>query len=347
MSSIGDFLVQMGYSPVEQGEYYRCAALYRGGDNPTALSISKISGRWSDFPQGISNAPFEKLIELTLGETKDDFLKNYRDSETFSTQQPVFKKNDYMKDDFYSPTLLSNLLNLYTFYEKRGISKETQSAYLTGYASSGKMYGRMVFPIYNESRQIIGFAGRDVYDRESKNIPKWKILGKKKNFVYPFYLPEMENKFMESFKKNNEVILVESIGDSMALYQSGFMNNLVYFGLSGMDSLFGMLNRLNPDIITISFNNDTTSRVNRGLIGSIKAFLALSSIFDIDKLRIKLPLCNDFGDMILQDPQLFEKWSNKQIDKGVQREYMKKIISNASLSEFFTKKEIKQAEYIL
>lgn len=337
----------MGYSPTDQGEYYRCSALYRGGDNPTALSISKRTGKWCDFPQGVRNAPFEKLIKLTLGESQDDFLKKYLDSESFSIQQPLFEKDDYMKNDVFSPLLLNNLLNLYTFYEKRGISKETQSAYLTGYASSGKMYGRMVFPIYDEIRQLIGFAGRDVYGRENKNIPKWKIIGKKKNFVYPFFIPEMENKFISSFNKEGEIILVESIGDSMSLYQQGIFNNLVSFGLSGCDSLYAMLNRLNPNIITISFNNDKSSSINRGLIGCIKTFLTLSSIFDSNKLRIKLPLCNDFGDMILSpDKDIFNKWVAKEVNPDLQREYMKKIIFNGS-SDLFTKKEIKQAKSIL
>lgn len=344
---IYNFLVQMGYSPTEQGEYYRCCAIYRGGDNPTALSISKKTGKWCDFPQGIRSAPFEKLIKLTLGESQDDFLKKYLDSESFSTPQSLFIKDDYMKNDIFPPSILNNLLNLYTFYEKRGISKETQSAYLAGYASSGKMYGRMVFPIYDEIRQLIGFAGRDVYGRENKNVPKWKIIGKKKNFVYPFFIPEMENKFMSSFNEEREVILVESIGDSMALYQNGIFNNLVSFGLSGCDSLYATLNRLNPDIITISFNNDKKSPINRGLIGSIKSFLALSSIFSIDKLRIKLPLCNDFGDMVLSsDKNIFDKWINKEIEPDMQREYMKNIIFNGS-PDLFTIKEIKQAKSIL
>lgn len=337
----------MGYSPVEQGEYYRCKAIYRDGDNPTALSISKNSGRWCDFPQGISNAPFEKLIKLTLGETQDEFLKKFIESESMICQQQSFRKDDYMKNDVFSPSLLNNLLNLYTFYEKRGISKETQSAYLTGYASSGKMYGRMVFPIFDEMMQIIGFAGRDVYDRESKGIPKWKIIGKKKNFIYPFFLPDIKDKFMSSFKEKNEVILVESIGDSMALYQKGIYNNLVCFGLGANDALYGTLNRLNPDLITISFNNDKESSINRGLIGSIKAFLALSSMFSSNKLRIKLPLCNDFGDMILSaDEDIFDKWLNKNINSEAQLEHMGKIIFQG-FPDLFSKKESKQAQSIL
>lgn len=340
--SIYNYLVQMGYSPNEQGDYFRCTAVYRGGDNPTALSVHKASGRWSDFPQGISNAPFEKLIQLTLGESHEEFLEKYKLTEGLSDIQEVYKKDDYMKNDVYSPSLLNSLLNLYTFYEKRGITRETQNAYLAGYASSGKMYGRMVFPIYDECNQIIGFAGRDVYERHTRGIPKWKIIGKKKNFVYPFFLPLMREKFFESFDKNKEVVIVESIGDSMALYQQGIFNNLVIFGLNGGDGLFGFLNRLNPQKIIISLNNDKNSEINRGLIGAIKVYTALSGLFSVDKLEIRLPLMNDFGDMIsCQDEEIFNKWKEKAINQGIQREYIKRIMLQGH-PELFTKKEQKQ-----
>ena len=65
------------------------------------------------------------------------------------------------------------------------------------------------FPLYNLDNQIHGFSGRTVIEEE--NIPKWKHLGRKSDWVYPHHIAH------PYIDKSNEVILVESIGDCMAL----------------------------------------------------------------------------------------------------------------------------------
>ena len=59
----------------------------------------------------------------------------------------------------------------------------------------------------------------------------------------------------DAIYKNKEVILVESIGDSMALYENGYKNNLVTFGLDVSQKLMTTLITLNPEKIIISTNN--------------------------------------------------------------------------------------------
>ena len=82
-------------------------------------------------------------------------------------------------------TRLINSFPNYNFYLKRGISEATQKAFGVGLAGVGKMYRRMVFPIYNEHQQIIGFSGRKVDD--NNNYPKWKHIGRRNNWVYPAF----------------------------------------------------------------------------------------------------------------------------------------------------------------
>ena len=50
-----------------------------------------------------------------------------------------------------------------------------------GLSTRGQMYQRFIFPIYNEYRQIIGFAGRDMINKEGR--PKWKHIGKKTKWL--------------------------------------------------------------------------------------------------------------------------------------------------------------------
>jgi hypothetical protein len=176
--------------------------------------------------------------------------------------------------------------------------------YRCGLASAGRMYRRIVFPIYNFDKQICGFSGRKV--DEDKDVPKWKHIGSKNNWVYPACIPDFP-------EINDEVILVESIGDSMALSQNGYHNNLVMFGLDCSNALINFLISKNLKCIYISNNNDSSSEKNRGLISSIKAFIKLSSYFDLHILKIKPPLLNDFGEMQnSKDEFLFNQWNNNE-----------------------------------
>jgi hypothetical protein len=130
----------------------------------------------------------------------------------------------------------------------------------------------------------------------------------------------------------------------MALYENGYSNNLVTFGLGISSKLCSALVELNPDKIVISYNNDSKSDFNHGLVSSCKSYLQLCSVFDHTKLSIKLPLANDFSDMNLlkhegQD-DIFDKWNDKMINKEAQ---IKKIYEIACQNDF-NRLLIKKAE---
>jgi hypothetical protein len=217
----------------------------------------------------------------------------------------VEKKEKLEMEKIYPEDCLKKLFPNYSFYKKRGISEETQKFYKCGLASAGRMYRRTVFPIYNDIGQIFGFAGRKVTD-EDENAPKWKLIGRKSNWIYPALIPDFP-------EINDEVILVESIGDSMALSQNGYYNNLVMFGLDCSSTLINFLVSKDLKCIYISANNDSTSDTNRGLISSIKTLIKLSSYFDLNILKVKPPLLNDFGEMQNSDnPLLFCEWRKRK-----------------------------------
>jgi hypothetical protein len=180
----------------------------------------------------------------------------------------------------------------------------------------------MVFPIYDENKQIIGFSGRKVDD--DNDFPKWKHLGKRKNWVYPAYIPSDDS--VDTFiTESKEVILVESIGDSMALFEHGIKNSLVTFGLGINSQIISYLTSKEIDRIIISNNNDLESEKNHGLVSCIKIFMALSKFFDLDQLVIKLPPkpYNDFGIAHENDYNL-QEWLSQEIDKDKQ---LKAIVS--------------------
>jgi DNA primase len=176
----------------------------------------------------------------------------------------------------------------FNFYNKRGISNETLKDFKGGVKTYGKLNNRFVFPIF-EGKKIIGLAGRDLYSNSQR--PKWKILGRKSNFVYPSDLssPEIQN--------TKTVILVESIGDALALYENGIKNLIVIFGLTVSKNVILFLMKSNLEKIIISTNNDADSDYNRGMEAALNIKSKLSKFFNPDTLKVKLPTRKDFGDM--------------------------------------------------
>ena len=322
-TKIESSLIELGYQLKDFGNHWRANAAYRNGNNPSSLMIYKDTGVWRDFVENKAPMPFKKLVELTLNTKDINLINKYIDwQDTKSSEDKNYKKEILEMEKIYPDDCLKKLFPNFSFYEKRGINEETQKMYKCGLASAGKMYRRTVFPIYNENLQIFGFSGRKV--DETNDAPKWKHIGLKSNWIYPAMIPNFP-------EINDEVILVESIGDSMALTQNGFANNLVMFGLDCSPKLLNFLVSKNLKQIYISTNNDSNSSINRGLISAIKTLIKLSSFFDLDILKIKPPLMNDFGEMQSSNNELaFDEWSKKE---HLSNEEIIKIIQENS-SEF-------------
>ena len=329
-------LETMGYRLVDFGNHWRTNALYRGGDNQTSVKVYKNTGVWSDFVNGSKSMPFERLIQLTLSCDKNkmnQMLASLKKSDEFV----YIKKETIEMEEIYPESMLQKLFPNYLFYTKRGISEETLKFYKAGLAGAGKMYRRMVFPIYNEHKQIIGFSGRKI-DDSNEQLPKWKHLGKKRNWVYPALIPN-ENSVDQAIKESGQVVLVESIGDSMALYEQGIKNNLVTFGIGCSSSLINYMNSFPIKKIIIATNNDFHSAANHGYNGAIKILMGLRPYFDFDTIEIRLPPNphNDFSDAHQAGLNL-QDWYNQVVDKPKYIEDLGKYVTK--YMTFFKQKEV-------
>ena len=324
-------LTSIGYKLIDCGDHWRSQALYRNGDNATALKIYKNTGVWMDFVEPKGSLPFEALVRMTVGDNQkfSETLKKIKTDKVYTA--PRVERIEM--EQIYPEDCLDKLFPNYKFYEDRGISEQTQTAFKIGLAGVGKMYRRMVFPIYNQDDQIIGFSGRKI--DENNNYPKWKHIGKKNTWVYPAHVKE--NECSAEIDRLGQVILVESIGDAMALYDQGVKNVLVLFGLSASANIINYLSSKLLNDIYISTNNDSNSSQNRGLIAAIKNYLKLARYFDLDNLTIKLPQNgNDFGEMYKSGYNI-NNWLSRDIDQQEQRHYICSFVSkNANL---FTKAE--------
>lgn len=298
-------LQKLGYNLQDCGSHWRTRAIYRNGKTNTSLIIYKDSGVWKDFGLDNQAKPFNALVKETLKTDDPKILSTYLINNEAVYTKPQQEKIEMEK--IYPESYLEKLLPMKTFYEKRGISTKTQIKFKCGYAGGGKMYRRMVFPIYDLDNQIHGFSGRSVVDYD--NVPKWKHMGRKTNWIYPHHLSH------KTIEEKQEVILVESIGDCMALYEAGFENVLMLAGLDISAKMISYLNTFDLNRIIVATNNDNSKQVNTGALASIKITAKLSTVFDLSLIRINPPVCNDFGEMLECDTGMldnFKQWYERK-----------------------------------
>jgi len=319
---IREVLNELGFKLRDRGPYWQTNALWRNGNNFTAIQIYKDSGVWRDYVEGTSFLPFQALVEKTLGTKDKKILSRYIQPSGEAKSPSTFEKEDQkvkiQMDEIYSLEYLSKLLPHFKFYNDKEISTLTLKLYKGGLATAGKLNGRFVFPIFDENdpSQIIGFTGRHLRWKSESEFPKWKHVGRKSNWLYPACITSGDSRpFLECIQDRREIIIVESIGDSLALTQNKFLNHLVIGGLDLSSKQISFLLSHELDQIIIATNNDKS---NVGLHAAIKIFIKLLNYFDINKLRINLPIGNDFGDMQQDGVNFTETWHQKPLDKEKQ-----------------------------
>lgn len=290
MTDYKTILNNLGYKLIDRGSYWQCAAVFRNGDNQTALKIYKDTGVWQDFVEGTKPTPFVALVEKTVGkERAKKLLKNISNLPTIQHKQPSLLK----EEKTFPTSSLKKLLPDRAYFESRGISAATQKEYQCGLATGGKLYQRIVFPIFREDGKIHGFSGRKVL--QDNDRPKWLHYGKSADWFYPYFSVDGVK---EKIEEENRIFLIESIGDSMALFQSGVENNIVAFTNILTPRLISRLSTLDVDLV-LSFNND--SGQNRGFDGALSSILKLIDSVDLDKIWFYPPVGGDFGEMKRED----------------------------------------------
>jgi hypothetical protein len=301
---IKEILENLGYVLIDRGTYWHTSAVFRGGDNNTAIQVYKDTGVWKDFVEDSCFMPFEALVKKTLNTEDELVIKDVLKGKSQGVNIKLREKKLLKEETIYPESSLIRLLPHYDFYLNRGISRETLKAFKVGLATSGKMYRRLVFPIYTKDGKIHGFSGRKVGDNNPLN-PKWLHTGKTMDWFYPYYLtPEVSSAIIGS----RSVYIVESIGDSMALFNNNIKNNLVSFGLNMSPKFIAKLGALDVDKIFVAFNNDFENKRNRGFEAGVKAVLKMSETIDFKKIYFAPPEKNDFGVML---PEGFSIYSDR------------------------------------
>jgi hypothetical protein len=300
--SIRDVLTEMGYSLRDCGKEYRTTPLYRESDNPTVLSIKKDSGRWVDFKESIGGS-FEELVKLTLNLSSIEDTKKWLKNKGHVASVSSLPRPQVKTQRVFDKNSLTKLEKDHSYWISRGIDMDTIEKFSGGIMREGRMKNRYVFPIFNSKDILVGMTGRFIYELNNPKIAKWKHLGDKTEWKYPLQINH------DIIKESKKIILVESVGDCLALWNSGIKNTMVIFGLNVSVPQLNTLLRMDSDKIVISLNNDSENN-NAGNNAAEKTKKKLLKYFDSQQVQVALPTSNDFGDMSKQE---IKEWKLKNV----------------------------------
>lgn len=247
------------------------------------------------------------------------------------------------------------------YLKNRNISKEMQEYFSLGYSSSNpelsikilrgkgidiqalddagiiarrngsfidKFSGRLIFPIYNEYSEVIGYSARRIVDdgsekyRNSQNT----ILFNKSKVLYNYQNAKDEA------KKEGYVYVTEGFMDVFALYAVGIKSCVALMGTAFTPNHAKMLRKLNVEI-RLCLDGDEAGQSH---------MIKCAEILDKEGLPYKIV---DYGECVL-DPdevlqqfggEILKKLVNRVIDKNqfIYNYYLKK----ADLSTFEGKKK--------
>ena len=288
---IGEILSEMGYDLLERGNNYRTKPLYRDSDSNDVLSIDKESGVWYDFKEK-RGGKFEELVKLSLKQEDCTQTKEWLKTRMEQHTSMIEKKKPELKAvKKYPKELLLKLERNHSYWADRNIREETVEIFEGGIANVGQMANRYVFPIFNSQNDLVGFTGRYLKDiPDDYNIPKWKHIGSVSYWCYPL-------KFnLKDIQEKKEIILVESVGDMLALWDADIRHVMVTFGLKISKAITLVLLRMDIQNIIISFNNDSRNNFAGNKAAKEEAS-KLRFHFDREQIKVMLPNKNDFGEM--------------------------------------------------
>ena len=287
MTEILDVINNIGYVQLmDAGNHWRTDPLYREFRSRNSLAIKKTTGQWFDHSER-SGGSLAQLIQRTLSLPTLEQTKAYLGDLPLSVNgKDVVELNETKKFD---KQILNKLKKDNSYWHSRGISDFVLEDFEGGLAENGRMKDRYVFPIFDEKKDLIGFSGRLVKNNDF--LPKWKHLGQKKNFLFPF---SATKHILES----KSVMIVESIGDCLKLMECGIKNVYVSFGVSLSPKIVQQLLKLDVNKILISLNNEDSFVGNE----AAQEFRnELTKYFDENQLVIALPTAKDFGEMSCEE----------------------------------------------
>lgn len=290
------------FSVNEEKQFYHCFGCGAGGD------IIK-------FVQDYYKLDFNDAIAMICNDNGIELPK--------MTNQTNFNYKRYYEINKIAATYyLNNLRKLpnpgYMYISKRGISNKTLNKFGIGYSNdswdglyrhmsslkipeeeleriglikknkNGKYYdkfrNRVIFPIINTQKKVIGFGGRSIINGD-KGMPKYlnsdeSEIFHKKNNLYGLNLARDE------VKKEGNIIIVEGYMDVISLYQAGVKNAIASLGTALTVEQARLLARYTKNVV-LAYDSD-----NAGINAALRAIDILKEA----KINVRVLNLNDAKD---------------------------------------------------
>lgn len=229
--------------------------------------------------------PFMEAVEILAGiagmkmpqPNQADLAKEKKRSDLLEIMEQVCQ---FYQDQLFGP----NGIKAREYFQKRGLSAETAQKFRLGYAPRGSLllkfleekridlkicqslgllaknqqhqtfhdyfYDRVMFPVFDRKKCVIGFSGRVLEKIEPKylNSPETELFHKGEQlFELPFAI--------ETIRQKNTAILVEGNMDVISLHQAGFTQTVAPMGTALTENQIQLLWRLCDEPV-ICFDGD-------------------------------------------------------------------------------------------
>lgn len=284
-----NILQDLDYEVVDHGRYAKFAAKWRDGRDVNSVTLYYDEGILNDHVTG-DKLGFKKWLSIikNIGEKDvEDYLgkKNFIliDKKTSPTIKMIKK---------YDVKMLESLIKDGSYWQRRGISEETLDIFGGGVSRLGNSKDRYLFPIWNEQKEIVGFAGRDLTGTKEA---KWKLFGMKGEWEYPLFYSK------NHIQAKREIIICESLGDALSLIECGINNVFIIFGLECLKAINVSI-RLGVERVVIATNNDFTKDYNAGAVAAEKIRDRFCKYFPAKNIVIALPpKHNDLNELLTKD----------------------------------------------
>ncbi|NLY70807.1 MAG: DNA primase [Clostridiales bacterium] len=243
------------------------------------------SGDVIEFYQRYHNMDFRSTLEALATEcgVQIDSIKYYsegkkselyeinRDAAAFFYRELRQKQNvayDYLKNRGIDDQTLKKFgigyadgewQSLFNYFKNKGTDINLLLSLGLISKSNGRYYdrfrNRVIFPIINTRRKVIGFGGRAIDESMPKylNSPE-SIVFQKKNSLYGLNLARQD------INRENCAIIVEGYMDVVSLYQHGIRNVVATLGTALTENQVNMLKRYTKNII-LAYDDDEAGQM--------------------------------------------------------------------------------------
>lgn len=295
-----------------------------GSDNFSSVSIYKNTGQWLCFTRHCEEKVGRNFLDFVAGYLKcdkktatiycDNIIEGIfpellvNNSHNQISYEPTFKFKEIPREE-----ILKHVNPMIPFYLRRGYSTEILKKYDLFICKKKRnlLYGRIVFPIYNNDRtSIIGFVGRTLQPQCEK-CRKFHCLTKKcpespfEKIICEKWVNSKglaRNKLLFNYwwsrdyiRESGKIILVESQGDVLKIEMADIHNSVGIFGTELSPKQAELIKQSGAKQVILCMNNDEAGRI---------AADKIEKILGMETIKLELPE-NDMGDMAIPDIRHF------------------------------------------